>query len=67
MPKYTITLIPGDGIGSEITNSVQRIIDAAKVDICWESYKAGKSALEVYGDLLSKIDDLQGVLFEWRD
>lgn len=54
MPKYTITLIPGDGIGPEITNSVQRIIDAAKVDICWESYKAGKSALEVYGDPLPK-------------
>lgn len=49
MAKHTITLIPGDGIGPEITTAVQRIIEAAKVDITWEVFHAGKSAIEEYG------------------
>lgn len=32
-----VTLIPGDGIGPEISNSVQKIFDAAEVPINWES------------------------------
>ena len=33
---HTITLIPGDGIGPEVTEAVVRIIDAAGVSIDWE-------------------------------
>ena len=33
---HTITLIPGDGIGTEVSTAVQQIIDAAGVAICWE-------------------------------
>jgi len=33
----TVTLIPGDGIGPEISNSVQKIFDAADVPLNWES------------------------------
>ena len=33
----TVTLIPGDGIGPEIANGVQRIFDAAGVPLNWES------------------------------
>jgi isocitrate dehydrogenase (NAD+) len=33
---HTITLIPGDGIGTEVSQAVQHIIDAAGVAICWE-------------------------------
>ncbi len=33
---HTITLIPGDGIGTEVSKAVQQIIDAAGVAICWE-------------------------------
>ncbi|CAF2617743.1 unnamed protein product [Rotaria sp. Silwood2] len=33
----TVTLIPGDGIGPEISNSVQKIFDAADAPINWES------------------------------
>jgi isocitrate dehydrogenase (NAD+) len=33
---HTITLIPGDGIGTEVSRAVQQIIDAAGVSICWE-------------------------------
>jgi len=34
--KHTITLIPGDGIGPEVSKAVQDIIAATGVDITWE-------------------------------
>ena len=50
--KHKITLIPGDGIGTEITSAVVRIIEAAGVQIEWDSYIAGAEALTRYGDPL---------------
>ena len=38
--RHTITLIPGDGIGPEITRSVQQIIAVAGVDVTWEEMPA---------------------------
>jgi isocitrate dehydrogenase (NAD+) len=35
--KHAITLIPGDGIGPEVTKAVQKIIEAAGVEIEWEA------------------------------
>ena len=49
---HKITLIPGDGIGPEITGAVVRIIEASGVDIEWESYIAGAEALTRFGDPL---------------
>ena len=49
---HKVTLIPGDGIGSEITGAVVRIIEAAGVAIEWESFIAGAEALSRYGDPL---------------
>jgi isocitrate dehydrogenase (NAD+) len=46
---HTITLIPGDGIGPEVTTAVTRILAAAEVDIRWERFDAGLLALEKYG------------------
>ncbi len=34
--KHLVTLIPGDGIGPEVSEAVQRIIEAAGVSIEWE-------------------------------
>ncbi len=50
--KHKVTLIPGDGIGPEITGAVVRIIEAAGVDIEWESFIAGAEALSRFGDPL---------------
>jgi isocitrate dehydrogenase (NAD+) len=50
--KHKITLIPGDGIGTEITSAVVRIIEASGVQIEWDSYIAGAEALTRYGDPL---------------
>ncbi len=38
--RHTITLIPGDGIGLEVSHAVQQIIGAAGVDIAWEEIPA---------------------------
>jgi isocitrate dehydrogenase (NAD+) len=43
---HTITLIPGDGIGPEVTEAVVRIIDAAGVAVDWERHLAGAAAVE---------------------
>lgn len=36
--KYTVTLIPGDGIGHEMANSVKTIFKAAGVPVEWEQF-----------------------------
>ena len=35
---YTATLIPGDGVGKEITDSVKEIFDRLNVPIEWEQF-----------------------------
>ncbi len=49
---HKVTLIPGDGIGAEITGAVVRIIEATGVEIEWESFIAGAEALARFGDPL---------------
>lgn len=36
--RYTVTLIPGDGIGHEMANSVKTIFKAAHVPVEWEQF-----------------------------
>ena len=48
----TITLIPGDGIGPEITRSLQRVFNAAHADIQWDVQEAGLDVLEKTGTLI---------------
>jgi isocitrate dehydrogenase (NAD+) len=45
---HTITLIPGDGIGPEVTEAVLRILGAAGVQIEWDRQEAGVTAFERY-------------------
>ena len=49
---HTITLIPGDGIGPEVTDAVVRILDAAGVSIEWDQHEAGVLAVERTGQTL---------------
>jgi isocitrate dehydrogenase (NAD+) len=44
--KHTVTLIPGDGIGPEVTKPTLAIIKAAGVNIEWETHLAGADALK---------------------
>ena len=50
--SHVITLIPGDGIGPEVTESVVRIFKAAALDIEWERHDAGVLAFEKTGETL---------------
>jgi len=50
--SHTITLIPGDGIGPEVTEAVVRIFKVAKVDITWERHDAGVIAFKKYSQSL---------------
>ncbi|NLK00855.1 MAG: isocitrate dehydrogenase (NAD(+)) [Clostridia bacterium] len=49
MYLHNITLIPGDGIGPEITKATLDIIEASGVSINWEEVSAGEKAFEEKG------------------
>ena len=44
----TITLIPGDGIGPEVTEAVVRVFAVARVAVEWERHDAGVTAFKRY-------------------
>jgi isocitrate dehydrogenase (NAD+) len=46
---HRITLIPGDGIGPEVTESAKRCIEATGLDVKWEEVHAGTGVLEKEG------------------
>ena len=52
--KHKITLIPGDGIGPEVTKPTLAIIKAAGVRVEWEIYLAGAEALRKHGTTIPK-------------
>ena len=58
---HQITLIPGDGIGPEITRAVLDIFAAAQVPVQWDEHNAGITTLESMGELLpqSLLDSLE--------
>jgi len=51
---HRVTLIPGDGIGPEVSNAAKRCIEATGVKIAWDECLAGEDALREKGELLPK-------------
>ena len=49
---HTITLIPGDGIGPEVTHAVVQVLEATGLDVRWETYTAGAAAVAEHGTTL---------------
>ncbi|MCI4362166.1 MAG: isocitrate/isopropylmalate family dehydrogenase, partial [Thermoplasmata archaeon] len=47
-----VTLIPGDGIGPEVTNAARLVTTATGVDIEWEVVEAGEKAIQASGSPL---------------
>ena len=47
--EYNVTLIPGDGIGQEISTATQRVLAATGVKINWDVQEAGSDVIEKYG------------------
>ena len=52
MARHTITIIPGDGVGPELSAAACRAIDATGVEISWEVHNAGLAVMEATGDPL---------------
>jgi isocitrate dehydrogenase (NAD+) len=50
--SHVITLIPGDGIGPEVSAAVVRIFKAAAVDVEWDRHEAGVNAFKRYNQSL---------------
>jgi isocitrate dehydrogenase (NAD+) len=50
--SHVITLIPGDGIGPEVSAAVVRVFKAAAVDVEWERHDAGVTAFKRYNQSL---------------
>jgi isocitrate dehydrogenase (NAD+) len=51
---HRVTLIPGDGIGPEVTSAAVRILEAAGAKIDWETFAAGSEAYEKYHEYIPK-------------
>lgn len=47
-----VTLLPGDGVGPEVTAAARRVLDASGVDIAWDVQEAGWRAYERGGEAL---------------
>ena len=52
MSSYTVTLIPGDGIGPEVTAAAVRVLTATGIDFDWETENAGASTVGSEGTAL---------------
>jgi isocitrate dehydrogenase (NAD+) len=50
MAVHPVTLIPGDGVGPEVSEATRRVIDATGVQVDWDVQQAGLGVMEQYGD-----------------
>ncbi len=46
---YSVTLIPGDGTGPEITEAVRRVLEGTGVEFEWDYQEAGVDVMDKYG------------------
>src|SRR5947208_3159392 len=51
---HKVTLIPGDGIGPEVTSAVVRILEATGIKFEWETFAVGAEAYEKSGEYIPK-------------
>jgi len=46
---YHVTLIPGDGVGPEVTEATRRVLEATGIKFQWDIVEVGESAMKKYG------------------
>lgn len=61
MANHTVVLIPGDGIGPEVSDAVRKILDAAKAPVSFVVRHAGEAALERGGDDVLPADTVAAI------
>jgi isocitrate dehydrogenase (NAD+) len=49
LAAHRVTLIPGDGVGPEVSEATRRVLDATGVEFEWDVQNAGLSVMEKYG------------------
>ncbi len=49
---HRVVLIPGDGIGPEVSNAVKQVMEAADAPLTWEEHHAGLAAIELGKDVV---------------
>ena len=64
---YKTVLIPGDGIGPEVTAAARSVVEATGVKIEWETHLAGQAALDAVGaplpaETLNAVQDARATL-----
>src|SRR5258708_23670335 len=47
--RHAVTLIPGDGVGPEITDATVRVLEATGVEFDWDVQQAGENVMAEYG------------------
>ena len=52
--SHKVTLIPGDGIGPEVTRATVRILEATGLKFEWETFEAGAEAYEKYHEYIPR-------------
>ncbi len=51
---HNVTLIPGDGIGPEVTEAARRVLEATGVKFRWDMVEVGEQAMKKYGTPLTE-------------
>ncbi len=51
-PLHRAALLPGDGIGPEVTEAAVRVLEGAGIRVAWEEFPCGLSAFQKHGDAL---------------
>jgi isocitrate dehydrogenase (NAD+) len=46
---HCVTLIPGDGIGPELTEATRRVLESTGVELEWDVQEAGADVMDQYG------------------
>jgi isocitrate/isopropylmalate dehydrogenase len=69
--KHTVTLLPGEGIGPEVSAATQRVLDASGVKIEWEILGAraentDKKKVGAEGAERRAIESVSGIRWRWR-
>ena len=64
--RHRVTLIPGDGIGPEVSAAARLVLDAAVAGINWVERAAGAAGAREHGDLLPE-ETLEAIRLEGRD
>ena len=46
---YRVTLIPGDGVGPELSEATRRVLEGTGVAFEWDVQEAGADVMDTYG------------------